>query len=95
MNLYKLTRTDKYTYGDFRAVIVAAESDDAASLVSPATSAFGWEDESGNDTNDPWKASATERTGWCISPDMVIVEWIGIAAEHIRAGVILADNVGS
>jgi hypothetical protein len=86
MNLYLLSQTENTDYNTFDSCIVAAHSSEEARLIHP------WHyNPYVNGT--PWNAS--RGSTWAFTPEGVTVKFIGVAAEDIEPGVVLASfNAG-
>jgi hypothetical protein len=83
MNLYMLTQEVNTGYDTYDSAIVAAESEDDARNIYPT---------GGVQVN--WRERGSFSV-WANEPEQVKVELIGIAADHIKHGVILASfNAG-
>jgi hypothetical protein len=79
MNLYLISQTENIGYDVYDSAIVAAESEEKAKLINP----------------DKYNDFTSTYSSWCSSADLVKVTYIGIAAEGITTGVILASfNAG-
>lgn len=79
MKIWRISQDQYEGYDTFDSAIVAAETEEAAKSTHP--SEYGNWDKSNGD--------------WCSSPGHVTAEYIGDAAPHIQAGVILASfNAG-
>ena len=81
MKLYLLSQNDNNDYDTWDAVVVCAESQEAARLIHP----------SGHAKNiTKWKDGS-----WANSPDTVDVQYLGEADPSIEAGVVLSSfNAG-
>jgi len=80
LNLYYLTQDDNRGYDTYDSCIVAAESEEEARQIHPGGYP-NWGDSFGGT--------------WARNPKNVQVEFIGVAASHIKAGVVLASfNAG-
>lgn len=79
MNLYLLSQDANSGYDTYDSVVVAAESENEARLITPdcGSSEEHWLDSSWRD--------------WAYTPDQVSVELIGVAADGTPSGVILAS----
>lgn len=83
MNLYYLSQTECRGYDTYSDCVVAAESEEAARLIHPGGGAdYDWETEQ--------RRSLAFRT-WPAYPNHVKVEFIGVAASHVKMGVICAS----
>jgi hypothetical protein len=81
MNIYLLSQEDNIDYDTFDSVVVAAESEEKARLIHPDTL-----------NEDPWEDNYPS---WADSPDNVRVEFLGVAKEGTKEGIILASfNAG-
>lgn len=79
MNLYLLTQTENRGYDTYDSAVVVAPDAYAASRIMP-----------GNEAN--W--CDAERGGWA-APEDVAVHFLGVAADNIKQGVVLASfNAG-
>jgi len=80
MNLYLLSQDDRRGYDTYDSVVVAAESEAEARLITPGFRGF----------DDSWRSS-----DWARAPELVAVELIGVAVPGTEAGVILSSfNAG-
>jgi len=84
MNLYKISRTDDYSYEDFDSAVVAAESAEDAQKMSPLGDELYCDFSPGS-----WNF------GWTSRLEDVQVQHIGTALPGTPAGLILASyNAG-
>lgn len=83
MNLYLISQDENLGYDTFDSAVVAAESEDAARKIHPG---------SGGEypDPDPWDDPGYPGV-WCQTPEAVNVKFIGVAADGIEAGVVLAS----
>ena len=88
MNIYKIFQSENNDYDTFDSAIVAAESEEEARDMDPK-SEWG---------NDPLKVNwncNSRRSSWAFNREKVNVEYIGVAKEDTKAGIILASfNAG-
>lgn len=91
MNLYLISQKDNSGYDTYDSAVVAAESDEAAKIISPCGSRT-WDQ-----TRGVWLfggAYEDEHSSWT-HPDNVSVKLIGTAVEGTDAGVVVASfNAG-
>jgi hypothetical protein len=88
LRLYKISQTVVRGYDTYSDAVVAARNGDEAAKIHPATEKrypqfvipATW---------DPWDPERNET--WAQSPDDVIVEYLGIADEHVKEGVICSS----
>lgn len=81
MKLWKVARTDEWSYDDYDALIVAAVDEASARMTTP--------------DGVPIDADAGLGSSWVNSPDLLTVEYIGDARPGTAAGVVLASfNAG-
>jgi hypothetical protein len=80
MKLYKLTQEVNIGYEKYDGIIVCAENEDAAKLISPG----GFDVRKFNEYSAEWA-----------DPEDIYVEYLGEAADHIATGVILVSYTGS
>lgn len=79
MNLYLLTQTENDDYDTYDSCIVAADSEDKARLITPASYGNG----------------GFDGCMWASSTELVTVELIGKAIKGTVAGVIIGSfNAG-
>lgn len=79
MNLYLLTQKVNTGYDTYDSCVVAAESEDDAKTIQPRELEF-----EPDDSFSDWA-----------SPEYVFVEYLGVAAESVKRGVICASfNAG-
>jgi len=79
VKLFLISQTENNDWDTWDAVVVCAESEDAARLIHP------------NHCRE-WGDSFS---GWCSSPDLVTVEYIGEASDDLLPGVVLGSfNAG-
>lgn len=84
LNLYYLSQNDQRGYDTYDSCIVAAESEEAARLIHPGVEDFDWKD-------TRFGMGGT----WARYPNLVKVEFIGVAASSVKPGVVLASfNAG-
>lgn len=80
MNLYKISRTDNVNYDEYISCVVAASSPQEAVWIHPS--------EVGEVTPEVFS------NGWA-DPVHLKVEFLGVAAPHIKKGVIVTSNMGA
>ena len=81
MNLYLLTQETHVSYDTYDSVVVAAETEEQAIDTRP-------------DGQD-WAVEKGFWNGWAFLREQVTVKLIGVAAEGIEAGVVIASfNAG-
>ena len=89
MNLYKISQTVRRGWDTFSDAIVAADSPEDAALIHPnSRSEFfkGWPI-----ANTPPEWEDKPEGGWAYDPSEVRVNFIGIAVEGTKEGVICAS----
>ena len=80
MNIYLLTQTEIGGYDTYDSCVVCAENEEAASKILPSQHS-SWE-------REPWRM-------WASRPENVTVKLIGVAADGVEPGVVLASfNAG-
>jgi len=80
VNIYKLTRNDRWSYDDYDSIVVIAEDEKSAINIDPSGNPMIW-------TNC--------RSAWVNSPISLDVELIGTAKEGSVSGCVLASfNAG-
>ena len=80
MNIYKLTRTDRWGYDDYDSLIVIAENEKNAINIDPYSKLIDW---------------SNCCSSWVNSPILIDVELIGVAKPFSVASCILASfNAG-
>ena len=80
MNIYKLTRNDKWGYDDYDSLIVIAENEKDAINIDPRGDQMNWNN---------------CRSCWVDSPILINVELIGVAKPFSTVGCVLASfNAG-
>jgi hypothetical protein len=80
MNIYRLTRNDRWSYDDYDSIIVIAKDEKAAVNISPDNKPVNW---------------SKPRPCWVDSPILLDVELIGTAKEGVVECCILASfNAG-
>jgi hypothetical protein len=85
MNLYLLTQSETKGYDTYDSVVVAAVSEEEARHIPPSLS-FNYETRQ----YDQWPHDE-----WATTPANVTAKLIGVAAEGVERGVILASyNAG-
>ena len=80
MKLFKISQIQRTGYDTFDSAVVCACDVDHARQIHP------FESIDGKPYLSHWSMSS-----WCSSPDVVIVEYIGEAAEGLTTGVVLAS----
>ena len=83
MKLFRISQTQNDGWDTYDSAIVAAMTEVEASKINPSEYGENWQD--GKENN--WQ----ERDGWALSPDAVLVEYLGEAKEGTLSGVILAS----
>jgi len=92
MNLYKISQDENDGYDTFDSAVVAAESEDDAKRMNPANI---WEGLSYNDADENGRFNDNAFGVWATNISAVKVELIGVAADGIERGVIVASfNAG-
>lgn len=93
MNIYLVTRNDKYTYDDYDVFVAAGTDEEQVKNMHPSGNGYY------NNTNGHWQyySDNTYMSGeddWT-NPKHTTVELIGIADKSIKLGVICASfNAG-
>ena len=83
MNLYLLTQDAQDGYDTYDSVVVCAETEDEARMIHPSEYRDDW---------DGKQDSVLD--SWCNAEDVKVAK-IGMAAEHMVKGVVLASfNAG-
>lgn len=77
MNIYKVSRTDEWSYDDYDSFVVIAEDEKTALYTHPSGGVLTFIDENGY-TGD-----------WVNSPMFLKVELIGIASNDMKPGIII------
>ena len=79
MNLYLISQDANSEYDTFDALVVCAKNEEEARNITP----------------DKDNCFYAEYSDWCISPEYVSVEFLGVADINVRREVILASyNAG-
>lgn len=80
MNLYLISQTENEDFDTYDALIVCAESEEKARMITPNSEKFQY---------SIWGSV------WCSDPKFVTVEYLGIADEKITREIILSSfNAG-
>jgi hypothetical protein len=83
MNLYLLTQDENSGWDTHDAMVVAAESADAARMIHPREEMWGPQP-------DQWDRPYSS---WASSPGKVNVVCIGVAKDDVEAGVVLSSFI--
>ena len=83
-NLYLISQDSNNNYDTFDSAIVCAKDEEEARNIQP---------------QDIWEIREViwgeDYSSWCKTPDLVKVQYIGVAANEIEYGVVLASfNAG-
>lgn len=78
MNIYKVSRTDKWSYDDYDSFVVIAEDEKTALYTHPSGRMLTFIDENKSYTGN-----------WVNSPMFLKVELIGIASNDMKPGIII------
>jgi hypothetical protein len=102
MNLYKISQNANDDWDTYDSAVVAAESESEAKLIHPSE----WGEAEWKELPEHLQEEGQSKMGWVdtngftrsgdwTTPDRVIVEYIGLAAEGIKKGVIVSSfNAG-
>lgn len=82
MNIYLISQTQNNNWDTYDSAVVAAPSEEIARNMSPFDGEIMPREE--------WR----EYNGWCNSPDLVNVQFLGEAEKYIEQGLICASFNG-
>ena len=80
MKLFKISQTQNNGYDTFSDAVVCAANESIARYINPSNGELM--------TVDNWNDG---HGSWCLSPNCIIVEYLGEAAESCKEGLILAS----
>ena len=91
MKIFRISQEQNREYDTYDSVVVYAEDEEKARAIHPMDQ-YDLDHADAEEWINPW---TEDHTGWCSSPDLVKVEYLGEAKEGAEEGVVLGSfNAG-